>query len=76
MQLRSRAGGRGHKFRRKSQELLSEGNKEEALEAYKKALSYDPSNRLILDEYRRAAGLKPMAEEKPKEIVIEQPIPS
>ena len=58
----------------KARRFLSEGKKAEALEAYKKALSYDPNNRLILDEYRRVAGLKPPVEEKPKEIVVEQPI--
>lgn len=58
----------------KARQLLSEGKKEEALNAYKKALSYDPNNRLILEEYRRVAGLKPPAEEKPKEILIEQPV--
>ncbi len=58
----------------KARQLLSEGKKEEALEAYKKALSYDPGNRFILDEYRRVAGLKPVVEEKPKEVVIEHPV--
>lgn len=58
----------------KARQLLSEGKKEEALNAYKKALSYDPNNRLILEEYRKVAGLKPPVEEKSKEIVIEQPV--
>ncbi|MCR4395661.1 MAG: tetratricopeptide repeat protein [Candidatus Saccharicenans sp.] len=58
----------------KARQLLSEGQKDEALNAYKKALSYDPSNRLILEEYRKVAGLKPPVEEKRREIVIEQPV--
>lgn len=58
----------------KARQLLAEGKKEEALNAYKKALAYDPSNRLILEEYRKVAGLKPPVEEKPKEVVIEQPV--
>jgi general secretion pathway protein D len=58
----------------KARQLLSEGKKDEAIAAYKKALSYDPGNRLILNEYQKVAGLKPPVEEKPKEIVIEQPI--
>jgi general secretion pathway protein D len=58
----------------KARKLLAEGKKEEALAEYKKALTYDPTNRVILDEYNRLSGTKPVAEKKPREVVIEQPL--
>jgi general secretion pathway protein D len=58
----------------KARKLLAEGKKDEALAEYKKALFYDQTNRLILEEYRAVAGVKPKAEEKPREIVVEQQV--
>jgi len=58
----------------KARKLLAEGKKDEALAEYKKALFYDQTNRLILEEYRAAAGVKPKPEEKPREIVVEQQV--
>lgn len=58
----------------KARKLLAEGKKEEALAEYKKALTYDPTNRIILDEYNRLSGAKPAPEAKPREVVIEQPV--
>ncbi|MBC7364950.1 MAG: tetratricopeptide repeat protein, partial [Candidatus Aminicenantes bacterium] len=58
----------------KARKLLAEGKKEEALAEYKKALAYDPTNRVILDEYNRLSGAKPAAEKKPREVIIEQPV--
>jgi len=58
----------------KARRLAAEGRKEEALNQYKKALFYDPTNRMILAEYQALAGVKPAVEEKPKEVVIESPV--
>ena len=58
----------------KARRLAAEGRKEEALNQYKKALFYDPANRMILAEYQALAGVKPAVEEKPKEVVIESPV--
>ncbi|MDW3228944.1 MAG: cohesin domain-containing protein [Acidobacteriota bacterium] len=58
----------------KARQFLNEGEKDRAMAAYKKALSYDPGNRHILNEYRKAAGLEESVKEKPKEIIIEQPV--
>lgn len=58
----------------KARKLLAEGKKDEAVAEYKKALAYDPTNRQILEEYRAAAGIKPQPTEKPKEIVVEEPV--
>ncbi len=58
----------------KARRLAAEGRKEEALNQYKKALFYDPTNRLILAEYQALAGVKPPVEVKPKEVVIESPV--
>ncbi|HUM79929.1 MAG TPA: cohesin domain-containing protein [Candidatus Saccharicenans sp.] len=58
----------------KARRLAAEGRKEEALNQYKKALFYDPTNRMILAEYQALAGVKPAVEEKPKEVVIEAPV--
>ncbi len=53
--------------------LASEGKKEEALAEYDRALSYDPSNRVIVEEARLLKeGEK--KEEKPVEPKIEPPI--
>ncbi len=71
--FRAKAGAASQAVER-ARKLMSEGNKDGALEEYKKALFYDPTNRLVLEEYRRVAGLKPPVEEKPKEVVIEQPV--
>jgi general secretion pathway protein D len=61
-------------YAEKARKLMSEGKKEEAITEYKKALSYDSTNRQIVEEYRTAAGIKPPPEEKLKEIVVEQPV--
>lgn len=58
----------------KARKLLADGRKEEAIDEYKRALDYDPTNRVILDEYNRLTGRKPLPEAKPKEITIEQPV--
>ncbi len=71
--FRAKAGAASQAVER-ARKLMAEGNKDGALEEYKKALFYDPTNRLVLEEYRRVAGLKPPVEEKPKEVVIEQPV--
>jgi len=61
-------------YAEKARKLMSEGKKEEAVAEYKKALSYDQTNRQVFEEYRVAAGIKPPPEEKPKEILVEQPV--
>ncbi|MGC8892204.1 MAG: cohesin domain-containing protein [Candidatus Saccharicenans sp.] len=58
----------------KARKLLADGKKDEAISEYKKALFYDPNNQQIIEEYRVVAGIKPAAAEKPKEVVIEEPV--
>jgi len=58
----------------KARRLAAGGMKDEALNQYKKALFYDPTNRMILAEYKELAGIKPAVEVKPKEVVIEAPV--
>ncbi|HAV41860.1 MAG TPA: hypothetical protein DCW97_05580, partial [Acidobacteria bacterium] len=58
----------------RARRLAAGGMKDEALNQYKKALFYDPTNRMILAEYKELAGIKPAVEVKPKEVVIEAPV--
>ncbi len=58
----------------KARKLLAEGRKEEAIDEYKRALEYDPTNRVIQDEYNRLTGRKPLQEARPKEVTVEQPV--
>ena len=52
--------------------LSSQGKKDEALNEYEAALSYDPGNRRIYEEAKRLAG-EEVIKEEPKEIKIERP---
>lgn len=54
--------------------LANEGKKEEALAEYDTALSFDPGNRLILNEARRLIKLKPEEEETAVTGKIQPPI--
>jgi general secretion pathway protein D len=54
--------------------LAAEGKKEEALAEYDTALSFDPGNRLILNEARRLMKAKPEEEEPAEPGKIEPPI--
>ena len=57
----------------RARSLSVDGEKVKALDAYKKALTYDPSNRRLAEEARRLTEVKP--EEKEPEIsTIEPPI--
>lgn len=57
-----------------ARQLASQGQKEQALAEYEKALSYDPSNVAIADEARRLLEEEVKEEEKPEEVKIELPI--
>jgi len=57
----------------KARELAFQGKKQEALVEYEKALSYDPSNRMIAEEAKSLIQ-EEVKEEKPKEIRIEPPV--
>ncbi len=52
--------------------FAAQGKKDEALNEYEIALTYDPGNRRIYEEGRRLAG-EEVKVEKPKEIKIERP---
>jgi len=53
-----------------AKKYAAQGKKEDALNEYEIALSYDPGNRRIYDEARRLVG-EEVIEDKPKEIKIE-----
>jgi len=55
-----------------AKKYAAQGKKEDALNEYEIALSYDPGNRRIYDEARRLVG-EEVKEEKPREIKIEPP---
>ena len=57
----------------RARSLSVEGKKVEALDTYKKALAYDPSNRRLVEEARRLAEGKP-GEKEPEITSIEPPI--
>jgi general secretion pathway protein D len=56
-----------------ARDLVAQGNIQEALQEYEKALSYDPQNRGIFEEMRRLTQEAPPVEE-PAEEVIEYPV--
>jgi general secretion pathway protein D len=58
---------------RSARNLAVQGNKDEALKEYEKALSYDPQNRALYEEMRRLSQGAP-AKEKPEEEKLEYPI--
>jgi len=60
-----------HVFNARS--FANQGKKEEALKEYEKALAYEPSNRMILEEMKQILG-EPVKKEKPKEVKISPPI--
>lgn len=53
--------------------LATQGKKDEAIVEYEKALSFDPSNRVIFNEARRFAEKKP-AEKEPEELKFDPPV--
>ncbi|NIO48084.1 MAG: hypothetical protein GTN73_01400 [Candidatus Aminicenantes bacterium] len=57
----------------KARELAFQGKKNEALVEYEKALSYDPLNRIIVEEAKSLIE-EEVKEEEPKEIRIEPPV--
>lgn len=57
----------------KARELAFQEKKEEALVEYKKALSYDPLNRMIAEEAKSLIE-EEVKEEEPKKIKIEPPV--
>jgi general secretion pathway protein D len=58
---------------RAARNLAVQGNKEEALKEYEKALSYDPQNRALYEEMRRLTEGAP-SKEKPEEEKLEYPV--
>ncbi len=60
-------------YLQEARNLAAQEKKEEALAAYRKALSYDPTNRMIADEARRLVG-EEVKEEEPEEVKIEPPV--
>jgi len=58
---------------REARNLVAQGQKEEALKEYEKALSYDPQNRALFEEIRRVTQGPPVLE-KPEPEVLEYPV--
>ena len=58
---------------RTARSLAVQGNKDEALKEYERALSYDPQNSALYEEMRRLAEGAP-AKEKPEEERLEYPV--
>ncbi len=58
---------------RSARNLAVQGNKDEALKEYEKALSYDPQNRALYEEMRRLSQGAPPTE-KPEEEKLEYPV--
>ena len=58
---------------RAARNLVAQGNKDEALKEYERALSYDPQNSALYEEMRRLAQGAP-AKEKPEEEKLEYPV--
>jgi len=58
---------------RAARNLVAQGNKDEALKEYERALSYDPQNSALYEEMRRLAQGAP-AKEKPEEEKLVYPV--